>query len=115
MKPEFVGLKSLLGVNRKIRQEVQEVLRERMERHEIFKATCYNYQEQLEAASKSHDLFRDKVPETRHVRVLMVSIAGYYSSSSPTYMSVTWRKHSVGWNLRRTPKSIPGGRLSTPL
>ena len=99
MQPGFVGLQSLLGVSRQIRHEVQEVLQERMVRQVIFKATCYNRQEELEAANKAQSLLRGKVPGTRHVRVLMVSIDGWSSPTNPFYTSVTWRKNSVGWNL----------------
>ncbi|GAB7331606.1 hypothetical protein MBLNU13_g02979t3 [Cladosporium sp. NU13] len=103
MRPEFVGLKSLLGVNRKMRHEVQEVLRERMGRQVIFKATCYNHQEEVEAASKSKGLFHGKVPGDRHVRVLReLALNGRwacYGPTEPLWRSVTWRKDSVGWNL----------------
>ena len=100
MGPEFVGLKSLLGVSRKIRHQVQEVLRERMVRHEVFKATCYNYEEEVEAARKSRNLFRGNVSGNRHVRVLRdLALNGRYGSTEPLWQSVTWRKDSVGWNL----------------
>lgn len=100
MGPEFVGLESLLGVSRKIRNEVREVLRERMGRHNIFKATCYNHQEEVEAARKSKGLFHGKVPSHRHVRVLReLALNGRYGPTEPLWQSVTWRKDSVGWNL----------------
>lgn len=103
MGPEFVGLKSLLGVSRKIRHDVQEVLRERMVRHEVFKATCYTHDEEVEAASRSRSLFRGKVPSDRHVRILReLALNGRWAHHGPTeplWRSVTWQKESVGWNL----------------
>jgi hypothetical protein len=104
MGPEFVGLKSLLGVSRKIRNEVQEVLGARMGRHEVFKATCYNHEEEVEAAKKSRSLLRGNVPGDRHVRVLRPLDSRwecYGPPTEPTWRSVTWRKDSVGWNLPR--------------
>ena len=92
MGPEFVGLKSLLGVSRKIRREVQEVLQERMVRQEVSKATCYNHQEEVEAARKSKGLFRGKVPSHRHVRVLReLALNGHWGSTEPLWQNVTWR------------------------
>jgi hypothetical protein len=103
MGPWFVALESLLRVNREIHREVQEVLHERMARQSIFIATCYNRQEQEEAADKAKNLFRGNVPSTRHVRVLIVKLDDgpliCYGPSSPLYMSVTRRKDSVGWDL----------------
>jgi len=104
MGPWFVALESLLRVNRQIHREVQEVLHERMGRQRVFIATCYNRQEQEEAANRAKNLFRGNVPSTRHVCVLIVKLddgplAAIYGPGSPFYMSVTWWKDSVGWDL----------------
>lgn len=62
MGPGFVALKSLLGVSRQIRHEMQEVLQERMGRQVSFRATCYNNEDFAEAKRRAQSVFQRQRP-----------------------------------------------------
>jgi hypothetical protein len=117
MGPEFVALKSLLRVSQQIRHEVQDALQEHMRRQVIFKATCYNRTDEVEAVSKAQTILRGNIPSDRHIRVLMVNLpeSGRWGPSKPIYQGATWTKNTVGWNLwkRRVTSSGKSTGLRT--
>jgi hypothetical protein len=70
-----------------------------MGRQVVFRATCYNREEEVEAAGKAHSIFRGTVPGARRVCVLTVKpINGFYGPTNPMYQSATWWEDDVGWN-----------------
>lgn len=99
MGPGFVALKSLLGVSRQIRHEMQEVLQERMSRKVGFLATCHSNEDVVEAKSRARSVFSGNTPRSRFVRVWKINYddgCGGYGPYKPLYQTWSWGRNSLG-------------------